>query len=54
LSQESTNKVDVIRSVDRLILLRLPALQAATPEMAMRPFQGWPPAGYRIVGQGRP
>jgi hypothetical protein len=31
---------------------RLPALQAATSEMSVRPFQGWPPVGHQKVGHG--
>jgi hypothetical protein len=31
-----------------------PALQGATPEMAMRPFQGWLPPGCRKVGHDMP
>jgi hypothetical protein len=33
---------------------RMPALWAATPETAVRPFQGWPPAGHRRVRHGGP
>jgi hypothetical protein len=29
-------------------------LWAANPEMAVRPFQGWPTAGYRVVEYGGP
>ena len=32
---------------------RPPALRAAISEMAVRPFQGWPPAGCRGVEHGR-
>jgi hypothetical protein len=31
-----------------------PALQAATSEMAIRPFWGWPSAGCRRVGHSGP
>jgi hypothetical protein len=33
---------------------RQPALWLVTPETAMRPFRGWPPAGCRRVGHSRP
>jgi hypothetical protein len=31
---------------------KLLALWAATPEMAVRHFEGWPPTGHRRVGHG--
>jgi hypothetical protein len=33
---------------------RSPALRAASPKIAARPFQGWPPTVHRRVGHGRP
>jgi len=33
---------------------RLPALQAATPETAVRPIQRWPPARHKGVGHDKP